>query len=203
MYTQWVAKTAAELRAQLKDQLKDQQERERQARHFRRLSIAEAGLSNGSFGIDDSMVKTLATNAEGLTSENYSKTDRDHDRRLFDPEMLELDGWTRRQGKWRGLKACPSTNMPASDPETDQSVAELAAGDEEAEQWLEFLTAMADPVGWQARQARRGWLLSKNRRLLKALQNPEYLGTLKRLAGEENRALFEEPLVSDDGWIKR
>ena len=91
--------------------------------------------------------------------------------------------------------------MPAGDHETDQqSVAELAAGDEAARQWLEYLTTMANPKGWQARQDRRAWLLRE--RLADALRHPKHLKMLRKLAGEEQRALFEEPQVTDDGWAR-
>ena len=92
--------------------------------------------------------------------------------------------------------------MTADDRETDQqSVAELAAGDEAARQWLEYLTTMANPKAWQARQAHRAWLLRE--RLANALRHPKHLEMLRTLAGEEQRALFEEPQVTDDGWTKR
>ena len=89
--------------------------------------MAQTGLTNGTFQIPGSTVTELATNAGGLPNENYSETDRDNDRRLFDSKLLELDGWTKKSdGLWRGLKTCPSANMPAGDHETDQqSVAEL------------------------------------------------------------------------------
>ena len=101
-------KTAAGLLTQLRGQLKDQQERERQARNIERLDIAQVGLTNGAFGIPGSTLEELATNAAGPPSENYSDADRDNDRRLFDPKVLELDGWTKgADGWWRGLKRAP------------------------------------------------------------------------------------------------
>ena len=197
-----MSKTAAGLLTQLRGQLKDQQERERQARNIERLDIAQVGLTNGAFGIPGSTLEELATNAAGPPSENYSDADRDNDRRLFDPKALEHDGWTKKpNGKWRGPKACPSADIPASDRETDQqSVAELVAGDEAAKQWLDYLTKMAAPEGWQARQDRRTWLLRG--RLENALRHPEHLKTLRKLTVGKDRALFEEPMVSDDGWAR-
>ena len=189
--------TAAVLLAKLRGDLKTREDHQRKARNQCRLAIGGAGLVNGTFPV-----------AEAIR-DNLEKTLEDpKDRKVFESEVLELDGWTyvRQRHWWLG----PSDGQSGS-PASDDSQADLLVP-EDFEPWVTFYAQMADPHGWQIRQARRAWLLVP--RAESALRSRDVLDDLRKLAdeqtlfvidglpdGEKDRSLFEKPLLRRDKWL--
>lgn len=108
--------------------------------------IAGTMLTDGSYTVSADDVAKLRATLQG------------DDQRLFDPDVLKLDGWTLlkdKKGKlcWTGPKASPPQPQP-------QDLPASASADEQA--WAVYLADMADPKKWAERQRRRAFLLGSH-----------------------------------------
>lgn len=170
--------TAAEVLAKLRDQMARNEE-DRQRRNDARFRIAGTLLTDGSHTVSADRVAKLRATLQG------------DDRRLFDPDVLKLHGWTliKIEGElaWKGRKTSPPQPQPQDLP-ASASPAEQA--------WAVYLADMADPKKWAEWQRRRAFLLGSH---LSGWSRKQAPVTLARRAGSDDQGLFESKLLKDDG----
>ena len=162
-------------------------------------------MQHGTFPVPEEIRKELES----------SLTDA-RDQALFEHETLQLDGWTYAQRprlRWMGPTDGPTDGPSGSAAASDDSTDLPAEAPEDFKQWVKYATAMADPAGWRARQARRAWRLAH--RLEGALRSRDVLDDLWRLAGyqtlfdlhglpegDKGRSLFKDLVLRRDKWLR-
>ena len=172
--------TAAEVLAHLREHLARNEE-DRQLRNKARVRAAGALLTDGSYTVSADRVAKLRAALQ------------DDDQRLFDPDVLTLDGWTQKTldgGKlaWKGPKTSPPPPPPQDLP---------ASASPASRTWANYLATMAEPKGWAKRQRRRAFLLGSSLSKWCREQDPVKLA---RRAGPDEQELFDPELLRDDGW---
>lgn len=180
MGTELPAGSAAEVLAHLRQQMA-QNEEDRQLRNEARFRAAGGLLTDGSYSVLADRVAKLRAALQ------------DDDQRLFDPNVLTLDGWTQKTldgGKlaWKGPKTSPPPPPPQDLP---------ASASPAARAWAKYLTEMAAPNGWAQRQRRRAFLLGSSLSKWCREQDPVKLA---RRAGPDEQELFDPEFLRDDGW---
>ena len=186
------SETAADLLARLNEQRQILDE-DKQARNDRRVVIAGRAMAAGGLTV------TLAKLRAGLQD--------DDDQRLFADDVMKLDGWRMVKGRWKGVSVCPhaaperpSRSGSSAGTTSVASVAELAADEAAAEAWSGYLSEMADPTKWEARQRRRAYLCGQHFRTAVRAVSPD---VLKECAGgDDDEKLWSTELLQLDGWHK-
>lgn len=175
------AGTAADLLAELRERMARDEENRRN-RNDARFRIAGTLLTDGSHTPwADDVVKLRAT-LQG------------DDLRLFDPDVLLLDGWTQQETEGKLVWAGRKTSPPPPEPQDLPDSASPAERD-----WVQYLEKMADPKEWAKRQRRRSFLLGSCSHYSEWCRKQDPVKLASR-ARSDKRWLFDPKLLKADGW---